>query len=328
MQTHASTRSYAGGALLSMLAIPLLVGGSITACARDDGEAAGGSPSDAAEVATMRGEAVPYGSFMRYLQDNTDGLMEDEEKSDAIKSTMLDLFLEEQLLLRAAEEMRIAVSEAEVDAFLKELGLTEGAAEVAGPNGKEGFRESVRRGLILQKLKDEEVMSKIDVTPGEVDDRLSRQPELQRGSRTVVLRQILVDDREVAERVRDTLGSDPARFEPLASEHSIAPDRGEARTYREEDLPLELRERLLALESGQISDVLEHAQRYLVFQMVHKIEAAPLDREEIRRRVELELFQEKADQVLERYIADLKSRMPIHVNRSILPFRYVGEHRN
>ncbi|MCZ6694980.1 MAG: hypothetical protein O7A63_00430, partial [Acidobacteria bacterium] len=72
--------------------------------------------------------------------------------------------------------------------------------------------------------------------------------------------------------------------------------------------------------------VIELAQRFMIFQLVRKDESTPRNQDEVRGRVRLELYQEKVDQVLAQYIADLKKDTAIHVNRSNLPFRYVGEH--
>ncbi len=279
-------------------------------------------------VATIAGEPIPYKSFERYLADNGMEDAAEGDQDDVIKSRLLDQFLEEQLLLRAAKGLKVTVSDTEVDGYLKELGVTEGEADAAGTDGKEAFREKVRQGLILQKVKDEAVLSKVQITPGEVDDYVKKQPELQRTARAVVLRQILVDDKSLADKVRASLASDPARFEALARENSVASDHGQARSYSEEELPVELRATLFSLEAGQISPVIENAQRYLIFQVVQKVEPRAADLDDVKRNAKLKLFQEKGEQALERYIADLKKETEIRVNRAVMPFNYVGEYKN
>ena len=236
--------------------------------------------------------------------------------------------IEEQLLLRQTKGLSVTVSESEIDDYLTQIGVTEGEAEVAGGEGKEAFREKVRQSVIIQKVKDKAVLSKVEVTPGEVEDYLKKQPEAARVPRSVVLRQILIDDRSLADRLSAQLARDPSRFEALAREKSVAPDKGQARTYTEEELPVELRESLFRLEPGQVSQVLENAGTYLIFQLVRKMEAKDADLDEVRHRVQLELFRKKGEQALERYIADLKKDTEIHVNRAVLPFEYAGEYRN
>ena len=314
--------------LLATLALVVCSGRREQAGGGLDGAATPGPAVDPGlSVVTIAGEPVPYRSFERYLADNAGDEPEEGEQQDMIKSRLLDQFIEEQLLLRTSGRFKITVSDAEVDAYLEQIGVAEGEADAAGGEGKEAFREKVRHGLILQKVKDEAVLSKVQVTPGEVEDAIRKQPELLQTSRQVVLRQILVDDKSLADRLRETLRDAPAKFEALAREHSVAPDRGQARAYGEENLPVELREAIFALEPGDVSPVQELAQRFLLFQLVRKIENQPADRDEVRRRLRLELFQAKGEQALDRFLADLKKETEIRVNRSILPFNYTGEHR-
>jgi parvulin-like peptidyl-prolyl isomerase len=302
----------------------------LLACAREQKNEAAPSPpiENGSTVATIGGDPVPYASFERYLADNAGNDAGEGEQEDTIKSRLLDQFLEERLLLRAAGGLKISVSDAEIDAYLRDIGVGEGEAEAAGAEGKEAFREKVRQSLIYQKVKDEAVLSKVQVTAGEVEDHFRKQADQYRSPRAVVLRQILIDDRSLADRLRSTLASDPSRFEEQAREHSVAPDRGQARMYAEEELPVELRGPLFALQPGEISPVLENAQRFLIFQLVRKIEAQEQNLADVKRRVQVEIFQKKGEQALERFIADLKKETEIRVNRATLPFDYSGEYRN
>lgn len=314
----------AGAVVLALLAG---CGGKPAGDAAPGTAASGGPAGSEPAVAILGGEPVPYRAFERYLADAS---MEDEggEQEATIKSRLLDQFIEEQLMLRAASRLNVAVSDAEVDGYLQDLGVTEGEADVTGGEGKEAFRDKVRQSLILQKVKDQAVLSKVQVTPGEVEDYFKKQPEAFRAPRSVVLRQILLDDKSLAERLASTLAAEPAKFETLAREHSVAPDRGQARMYTEEQLPVELRDAIFGLEEGRVSPVLEHAQRYLLFQLVGKMEAQEQPLKEVRRHIQMELFQQKGEQALQRYIATLKEETGVRVNRAVLPFEYSGEYRN
>ena len=332
---------------LAALAVTALLGGAgLTACLKKDaGDAAAaagaeGGPGkpvnakaradspDPGAVAQVGAEALAYKAFERYLNDNAGEETEEGDQMDTIKSRLLDQFIEERLLLQAAAGLKIAISEAEVDAYYKELGLSEGDIEASGGEGKEAFRERIKNGLVVQKVKEAAVLNKIQVTPGEIDDTLKKRPELTQATSLLVLRQILLDDRRTADEVRKKLEPDSGQFEAVARERSVAPDKGQPRSYAEEDLPPDLRVAVQALQPGQISPVLEHAQAYIIFQLVRKVEARSSDLAEVRHRVESELFRQKADQVMERYLADLKEKTQVHVNRSILPFKYVGEFVN
>ena len=292
------------------------------------GAPGGSGAADPGAVAQVGGQPLSYRAFERYLNDNAGEETEEGEPMDAIKSRLLDQFIEEHLLTQAAAGLKIAISEAEVDAYLNELGMSEGDLEVTAPDGKAAFRERIKNGLVIQKVKEAAVLSKIQVNPGEVEDTLKKRPELSQAASLLVLRQILLDDRKAAEEVRQRLESDPAQFEALARERSAAPDKGQPRSYAEEDLPADLRQAVTSLQPGQVSPVLEHAQAFLIFQLVRRVEARTSDLAEVRHRIESELLRQKADQVMERYLADLKEKTEVHVNRSMLAFKYVGEFVN
>jgi peptidyl-prolyl cis-trans isomerase SurA len=284
---------------------------------------------DTQMVATVGGEPISLKAFERYVSDNAgDAEDDDAEQAGAIKSRLLDQMIEEQILLRASQGLGVTVSEAEINDYLSQIGVSEGEAEVAGGEGKEAFREKVRQSLVLQKVKDKAVLSKVEVTPGEVDDYLKKQPETARIPRSVVLRQIMIDDKSLAERLATQLAKDPARFEALARDSSAAPDKGQARTYSEDELPGEIKDAAFKLAPGEVSPVLPYAGTFLIFQLVRKMEAQDADIRDVKRRVQVELFRKKGEQALDRYIADLKKDTEINVNRAILSFDYSGEYRN
>jgi len=284
---------------------------------------------DAQVIATVGGDPLPLKAFERYLADNAGGSEDDDaEQANAIKSRLLDQMIEEQLLLRAAKKLGVTVSESEVEDYMGQIGVSEGEAEVGGAEGKEAFRDKVRQSLVLQKVKDKAVLSKVEVAPGEVDDYLKKQPEVTRVPRSVVLRQILIDDKSVAEKLAAQLAKDPSKFESLAKDNSVAPDKGQARTLGEEDLPAEIRDAAFKLGPGQVSGVVEYSGLFLILQQVRTMEAKDADVSDVRHRVQVELFRKKGEQALDRYIADLRKDTDIHVNRAVLPFDYTGDYKN
>jgi len=278
-----------------------------------------------AAVASVGERKITYKAFERYLNDNSGEDEGEGEQVDAIKSRLLDQFLEEQLLLKEAERLEVAVSDAEVDAYLNELGMSADDIDVGTPEGKAAFRDRVKDGLLVQKVKEKAVLKTIKVAPGEVDDELKKHPEAAQSGSKVVLRQILLEDRNAAEEARRAILADPSKFEAIAQAKSGAPDKGASRAYDEMDLPENLRAAVAALKPGELSPVVEHLQAFVLLKLERRMEAAPSDAAEARRQVESELFRQKADQVMERYIGDLKEKTEVRVHRALLPFRYVGE---
>lgn len=283
---------------------------------------------DAQVVATVGEDALSLKSFERYLADNSgDDSDQDADQANDIKSRLLDQMIEEKVLEQAGKGLGITVSESEVGDYLGQIGVSEGEADVAG-EGKEAFRDKVRQSLMLQKVKDKAVLSKVEVTPGEVDDYLKKQADTGGTPRSVVLRQILIDDKSLANRLSAQLEKDPTQFEKLARENSGAPDKGQARPYTEDNLPVEIRNAAFALEPGKVSPVIDYMGNFLIVQLVQKMDAQAGDPASDRRRAQIELFRKKGEQALDRYIADLKKDTKIHVNRAALPFDYTGEYKN
>jgi len=278
-----------------------------------------------AAVATVGDKKITYRAFERYLNDNAGEDEGEGDQVDAFKSRLLDQFLEEQLLLKEAERLEVAVSDAEVDAYLKELGVSEDDVDVGTPDGKAAFRARVKDGLLVQKVKEKAVLKTVKVAPGEIDDELKKHPESAPSTSKVVLRQILLEDKNAAEEARRLILAEPAKFEEVARARSGAPDKGAPRAYDEQDLPEDLRTAVAALKPGDISPVVEQSKMFVLLKLDRRVEAAPSDAVEARRRVESALFRQKADQVMERYIADLKEKTEVRVIRALLPFRYVGE---
>jgi peptidyl-prolyl cis-trans isomerase SurA len=278
-----------------------------------------------AAVATVGDKKITYKAFERYLNDNAGEDTGEGDQVDAFKSRLLDQFLEEQLLLKEADRLEVAVSDAEVDAYLKELGVSDDDVDVGTPEGKAAFRDRVKDGLLIQKVKEKAVLKTVKVAPGEVDDELKKHPEAAQTGSKVVLRQILLEDRNAAEETRRAILAEPAKFEEIARAKSGAPDKGAPRAYDEQDLPEDLRSAVAALKPGEVSPVVEQSKMFVLLKLDRRVESAPSDAAEARRRIESELFRQKADQVMERYIADLKEKTQVRVQRALLPFRYVGE---
>lgn len=282
---------------------------------------------DPGAVATIAGRPIPYRLFERYLDDNAGEETDGGGPSDEIKSRLLDQFIEEQLILGEAGRLHVAVSDAEVDAYLKELGMGGGDLDVGAPDGKEAFRARIHDTLVVQKVKESAVLKTIHVGAAEVEDELKRRPEATSAAPRFVLRQFLFEDRNAAETARRALLLDPGRFEAMAREKSTSPDRGQPRAYAGEELPADVRAAVETLDAGGISAVVPQAGGFGMFQLVRKEEARP-DLAQVKKRIESELFRAKADQVMDRWLAELKGKTAIHVNRAILPFKYVGEAKN
>jgi parvulin-like peptidyl-prolyl isomerase len=291
----------------------------VTGCSASPG--AGGASAAAVRI---NGQEIPASDFEAYLAASFGEDLPPVEDAET-RSRLLDQFIEERLLLQQAEERKIHVEEAKVDAYLTSLG----AGTETGPGGKPvdaAFREQIRHNLLIEEFKDQVLLKEIHVAPEEVEAYYRDHPEEFREPRAVVLRQILLEDAPHARQILAHLKEAPDQFQLLAERNSVSPDKGQPRPYEEEELPEAMRAKVFALEPGQISDVVEDAGKYRIFQAVDRHDGKNQTLEEVRKRIEMVLLQRKAEEALSRALADLKSKARIKVHRKNLPFTYKGEY--
>ncbi len=247
------------------------------------------TPSDA--MARVGDETIPVAEFETYLERNLGE--EAQDLSSAVRSRLLDQFLEEELLLRLAEDQ----------------GLT---------------LDGGSRRLAVDRLL--RSVEQADPTPGDVAAYYQEHREEFRRPERVRLRQILLEDRGTAERVHREL-EEGADFVAVARRASREPggDRGGYQgELAREDLPPSLADVIFELGPGEVSEVVEADYGYHVFQVMEHLppEVLPLRAvaDEIRRRLQADV----TDRSLENLVEEARSRYSVEVYERNLPFDYEG----
>jgi len=269
---------------------------------------------------TLNGEGIPYSDFESYLKASFGDEAPPRDDAETL-SRLLDQFIEERLLLQKAEQERMSIGDEQIDAFLSGLG--------GGPDSEKktdkGLREQVRRDLLIQEFKDRVLLKDLKVDPEEIEAYFQQHPDEFRQSRVIVLRQILLEEADDAKRVGEELKADPARFALLAQRSSLSPDKGQPRPFQEDELPVEVREAVAALQPGQVSAQVAGDGKFRFFQLVDRREAKSQSLEESRRRIEVLLMQRKAETALSQALQEARKTAKVEVHRANLPFKYQGE---
>jgi hypothetical protein len=242
------------------------------------------------DVVARLGEGeVRAAAFDRYLAANV-GEQTGALPSDVL-SRLFDQFVTEQLLLRLAEERGLAKGDARqtIDALL-------GAEAAPEPSAEE-----------IARYYDEHAA------------------DFQRPER-VRLRQILVEDRQEAERARRQLaaGEPFAAVAERVSRDARATAGGEQGELTRDDLPPAFADLIFALPDGGISQVVEADYGFLVFEVVAHRPAQALDRAQAEPEIRRQLARRRADETLSRLVADAQSRYAVQIYDRNLPFEYRG----
>lgn len=142
----------------------------------------------------------------------------------------------------------------------------------------------------------------------------------------VHLRQILVDDRLVAERARRELVAGQP-FEAVLAKVSVAgsaPAGGDQGILARDELPPAFADLIFRLEAGKWSDVVAADYGFHIFEVVERWPAESPALAEVAPEIRRRLREAAADARLRALFADAQSRYTVAVYDRNLPFNYRG----
>lgn len=257
------------------------------------------TPPPSPNVAAMvEGEELTYEQFRQYLARNIGQL--ETELSATVLSQMLDQFLDEQLLLRSAQDA--------------------GHTTASAPGTQQPLQA-------IDALLSATINSQ--VSDAEVRDYYQKHAEEFSRPERVHLRQILVEDRAAADRALAALraGEDFATVAERLSIDPSAPYGGDQGELSRADLPPAFADEIFALKPGQFSKILEADYGFHIFQAIEQLPAAVVPLEEVAGEIRHQLHRQRADQALSQLVEEARGRYNVQVYAQNLPFEYRGIYR-
>ncbi len=242
-------------------------------------------------VAVLGDREILYADFAARVEQQTDSPAATLESP--VLSRLLDQYLTETLVVRVAADRGVAAEGADHRDALSALLAS---APIEAPSEAEveaRYRSEAKRFTLPERVR---------------------------------LRQILVESREAAEAAKAELG----RGEPFAevarrhSQDPSAPYGGLQGELAYDDLPEEFADVIFALQPGQVSDVVEAAYGFHIFQVTDRLPGRVVPFSEARPRLREEIRQERARAWLDQVVEQAKSRYTVRVYERNLPFDYDG----
>jgi peptidyl-prolyl cis-trans isomerase SurA len=208
-----------------------------------------------------------------------------------LERQVIESMIVERAQLQLAKEMGVRVNDRELDAAIGRIaeGQKMSLQDMRNQMEKEGltfaaFREEIRNEIMLQRLREHEVDSKIQVSDAEIDTYLAAEKAAAAEKVEMDIAQILVGipvnatpEQIAARRARadDVLrqlrtGADFAR---IAATYSDAPDalKGGAIGWRDPDrLPPLIADQLRKLSPGQVTPVIKSNTGFHIVKMIDK----------------------------------------------------------
>jgi peptidyl-prolyl cis-trans isomerase C len=341
-----------------MRILTLIVVLVVCGCSRSSTEAAGpaASPADAAGasqaaakpapnavpaqlpdvVARVNGEAVTKTDFDRAVQNletRAGGPIPPEQRDQVLRG-VLDQIVGYTVLLQESRARNVTVQESEVDARITEIRGQFPSEEAftqmltARKLTLDQVKSDVRRDLTIAKLIDEEIASKIAVTPGQVDEFYAKNPDQFKQGDSVRASHILISvpkgadaaakaqARARAEQVLKDVkaGQD---FAALAKQHSADPgsaaNGGDLGFFQQGQMVGPFNDAAFTLALGTTSDLVETEFGFHIIKVIEKKAGRTIPLEEVKPQVEQYLDRLNRQQQTDAFVNGLKAKGKIEI---------------
>ena len=260
-----------------------------------------------------------------------------QQISDKEKNVLRDL-VDQQLLLQKGDDMGITAETdlvKRLDEIRKQMGLANmddlaKAAQAQGVSYEE-FKENLRENIITQKVIQQEVGSKINITPAEIqqyykDHRSDmEQPEQVRLSEILISTQpkptedpktaaSISDEQRVADaqakatQVYDAIQKG-AKFDDVAKKDSdgpTAPQGGDLGYFKRGTLAKELEDVTFGMKAGELTKPIRTKQGFVILKVTEHQQAGVPPEKEVEGKIQDALYYQKVQPALRAYLTKLR----------------------
>jgi len=251
----------------------------------------------------------------------------DPADADKVKSNLLESFIEDRLLLTAAEKRNVEANPQVLKTMMEKMaaGPPE-RGESADPKRDAELKKNLTESLKMQQYLHEYLLKDISITDGECEAYYDNHMGEYVRNDVVRLREILVDDAALAQKVVGLLAKERGRnFAEIARSYSKGPsasEGGDLGSFQRGELPEEFERVVFAITPGTVSKVVRTKYGFHVFLVEEKIPAHQQKFWEVKDQIRERLQQERERDLINKELASLASRIPVEIYRENLDFTY------
>jgi peptidyl-prolyl cis-trans isomerase C len=284
------------------------------------------------KVAVVNGAVISRADYdseiARFERQMTmSGRAPDTQELSEMKKRVLDGLIDRELLKQETVKKGISVDDKEVDQqlatlrqrFSSEKEFTDTLAKMNVTEA--GLKTQLRQDLAIKQLIDQQIASKVTVTPEEVKTFYTSHPELFKASEMVRASHILIKadpnaSPEDKAKARDRISAIQQRvkkgedFAALAKESSECPSSangGDLDYFQRGQMVGPFEDAAFALKPGTVSDIVETQFGYHLIKVTDKKDASTVGFDEIKGKIEEYLKQQKVNEQLAQYVGQLKN---------------------
>lgn len=294
--------------------------------------------SDGQNAAMVNGVAIPKADYDAEIarfdrQVAMTGRNADEKEVAAMRAKILDNLIGRELLKQEAARQQLKADDAEIAAQMDTLKKRFGSEEefknaLTRMNiTEQSLKEQFAMEIVLRKLVEHEVASKITLGPDDAKNFYDQNPEMFKTPEMVRASHILVKVEEnaspedkakalakikgIQKRVQG--GED---FAVVAKEVSDCPSKengGDLNFFQRGQMVGPFENAAFSLKPGQMSDIVETEYGYHLIKVTDRKDAGVSSFAEMEPRIEQHLKSEKVSQQLGQYVNQLKTAAKIEI---------------
>jgi hypothetical protein len=239
-------------------------------------------------------------------------------------SRLFDRFVDEKILLEAARERGIALTEDEKKESLARLAVDAVAASEPG-RSETAPPEGIFDRLLIEKYTFL-IVRDTRVDGGEVSAYYEQHKKDFLLQERVQVSQILVDTEEKAVSVLRRLeGAGEPEFRAIAAAESLGPEsskKGVMGVFQPGDLPVDMEKVIFALDEGRTSQIVESAYGFHIFRLDRRFPPALQTESEAAPEIQKRIMAQKMKDVLAAHVEGLKDTLSWQVLTENLFFTY------
>lgn len=222
-------------------------------------------------------------------------------------SSALNYLIEETLLLQKARQEHLKIKEEIVDKELEGIKKRFPSEEDFYQQlQKENLtahqlKKNLEKQLLIQKLIRREVIGRVSVTPDEVEEKLSEGNFSNENSYR--LSEIFRKEKKEIEKIFQKIKGGKLKFDELAIDLGY---------FQKQELAPEFQVVLPELKVGEVSKPIKRENGYYLICITEKKEEER-NLEELRKKIQGEIFQKKFSQRYNKFIAELKKNAYVEI---------------
>lgn len=247
--------------------------------------------------------------FERYVQANVGNAH--PELSTASLSRLYDKFVEEKILLRAARDRNISLTEEEKKNYLIRLNNRswQGEKKDDSPTAQ---KPDLFEPLLMEKYS-YDLIKDIKAEEKEVAEYYELHKKEFLAPERIEVSQILLETEDRAVEVYNKVKNAPEEeFRRIAGEVSSGPESskgGKMGVFRVGDLPYDMEKVIFSLNEGETSKVVESTYGYHIFRLDKRFEPELVTLEDASPSIRVKILDSKMKAALARQVDELKKTM-------------------